>query len=160
MGFGSPGQVGPHRGPSERTYVRVTCYPRIHSMDRGRFRTMRPWDSVDDCRAHCSAPYVGRRMIPDAFTTIMHRKNAGRFGHSEQNKSPVENHGADREPGEEPFVSSCQTAAMGAPVSWIRRLPSGHGVRSAVRPHRRSTADPATHGRHRSAAPPTPTATR
>ena len=36
----------------------LACYSRIRSRDRGWFRMMRPWDSLRDDRAHCSAPYV------------------------------------------------------------------------------------------------------
>ena len=58
MGSGSPGKPLHACGASMCGHTCVACYPRIRSRDRGWFRTMRPWDSLRDDHAHCSAPYV------------------------------------------------------------------------------------------------------
>ena len=58
MGSGSPGKPPHACGASMCGHTCVACYPRIRSRDRGWFRMMRPWDSLRDDRAHCSAPYV------------------------------------------------------------------------------------------------------
>ncbi|ERI84130.1 hypothetical protein BIFBIF_00213 [Bifidobacterium bifidum ATCC 29521 = JCM 1255 = DSM 20456] len=58
MGSGSPGKPPHVCGASMCGHTCVACYPRIRSRDLGWFRMMRPWDSLRDDRAHCSAPYV------------------------------------------------------------------------------------------------------
>ena len=58
MGSGSPGKPPHACGASMCGHTCVACYPRIRSRDLGWFRMMRPWDSLRDDRAHCSAPYV------------------------------------------------------------------------------------------------------
>lgn len=80
MGSGSPGKPPHVCGASMCGHTCVACYPRIRSRDLGWFRMMRPWDSLRDDRAHCSAPYVISFSATTCCIFIIHQDSGDQFG--------------------------------------------------------------------------------
>ena len=80
MGSGSPGKPPHVCGASMCGHTCVACYPRIRSRDLGWFRTMRPWDSLRDDRAHCSAPSSSALAATTCCIFIIHQDSGDQFG--------------------------------------------------------------------------------
>ena len=80
-GSGSPGKPPHACGASMCGHTCVACYPRIRSRDRGWFRMMRPWDSVEGMIA-LIAPLLTSSAL--AATTccifIIHQESGDQFG--------------------------------------------------------------------------------